>query len=627
MRPILVGFLFILLAVSAVAQTRPNIIVILADDMGYSDIGCFGSEIDTPNIDRIGLEGLRFTHFYNTGRCSPTRAALLTGHYAQRAGLGHLDEDWKLPGYLGYIADTSATLAEVLGSSGYQTFMSGKWHVGKAAQHQAPARGFQRVFHSPNGGGIYFTPFQFNRPLFLDDTEVAPGADFYSTDAFTDYALQFIDEALADPEGDPFFMYLPYIAPHFPLQAPADDVQKYLDRGTYANGWEPIRKARFAKQQLNGIALPNWSLSAEHNHVADWAGMSAAQRDRQEQVMATYAGMIDRLDQNVGRILAKLDAEGVADDTLILFCSDNGAEASASPFSSASIGDPVGGSGSSAKLGRSWANAANTPFRRFKSSNQEGGIVSPMVVRWPSGISRPPGEVERTPGHVIDLMATFVEIGGASYPGAPILPSDGVSLRPLFAPGGSIVRSAPLFFEHEGERAVVERGWKLHKTRKGAWSLFNLSSDPQEESNLAASDPARVSAMSSQWLAWAESSNVKLYPPRSQPFISTRVSKALAAEQGNIAGQITFTRTGRTRSSLTLALEVTGTATPGVDYAAIPDTVTIPSGSASTTLSITTIGDAENAPAKTVIICVKPKIHYNEPAQPATVTITDRSHL
>lgn len=530
----------------AVAAAAPNIVLILADDLGYSDLGCYGSEIQTPHLDSLAADGLRFRNFYNTGRCSPSRAALLTGRYQHQAGVGHLDEDWQLHGYRGFLNRESVTLAEVLQQAGYHTSMSGKWHLGRKRPHWPIDRGFDRMFSSPHGGGYYFRPFETaNRPLYLDETLVDldqwettdnNGQPFYSTDAFTTMGLEFIDEALAADK--PFFLYLSYIAPHFPLEAYRADVRKYLDHdhtttpptagtGTYENGYTPIRRFRLAKQKAaGGIAAGlngtngEWSLSPQHG--SSWKGGR-----EQERYMALHAAVIDRMDQQIGLVLNKLDNpdgdpgtdDSIADNTIVLFVSDNGGASSGGSTGRGSSGDPAYGSTSSkVRYGSSWANVSNTPFRRFKSSTQEGGIQTPFLIRWPNGITRPGNEVEATRGHFIDLLPTLLDSAGVRYPatyqGHAIQPAEGISLRPLFAPGGTVTRSAPLYFEHEGERALIDgEGWKLMSRHKAAWELYYLPHDPQELDDRAASESARVTTMAADWRAWAQAAHVKDYPP------------------------------------------------------------------------------------------------------------------
>mgnify|MGYP005842763403 CR=1 FL=1 len=489
---------------------RPNIVVILADDMGFSDIGCFGSEIPTPNLDRLAARGIRFTHFSNTARCSPTRASLLTGLYPHQAGMGHLDNMVKpgSRGYQGRLSEESATIAEVLRPAGYRTIMTGKWHLGQ--QHGTPPwqRGFERSLNS-QAGGIYF-PGQVgrkNQPLYLNGRAIpldSPelGNSWYSSDLWTKFGLNFIDEAVK--EKKPFFHYLAFCAPHFPLMAPQADIDRF--RGKYMAGWDRLREERYRRQIRMGLIDRRWPLTERPPDSPAWDSLDAKEKDRYDHMMAIYAAMVHRIDVNVGVLVEGLSRRGVLDDTLILFLSDNGGNAESGP-SGRYTGNPPGGPDSNVFLGMNWATLNNTPFRRYKHFTHEGGISTPLVAHWPRGIARElGGTFERTPGHVIDIMPTAVELAGAEYParlhGASILPMEGVSLAPAFA-GGSLTRRQPLFYNHEGNRGIRAGKWKLVAKHADPWELYDMEADRTEMNNLAAARPDLARRLADDYDAWA----------------------------------------------------------------------------------------------------------------------------
>jgi arylsulfatase A-like enzyme len=492
---------------------RPNIIVILVDDMGFSDVGCYGSEIPTPNLDALAANGLRFTQFYNTARCCPSRATLLTGLYAHQAGVGHMMEDKGVPGYRGFLNDRCVTIADVLRSAGYFTAATGKWHVGYHQETARPlTRGFDRFYGSQHGG-FYFQPAA-NRDVILNDkvlysSDNPPPAGWYSTDAWTDYGVKFIDEALAVRK--PFFLYLAHNAPHFPLQAPAEDIAKF--RGKYLIGWDKLRERRHDKQIELGVMDKAWSISPRPKEVNAWESLAAAERDRFDHIMAIYAAVVSHIDQSIGRLVSALRERGVLDNTLILFMSDNGGNAESGPDGTMK-GDPPGSAASTVFCGQSWATLENTPLRRYKHFNHEGGISTPLIAHWPAGIAAK-GELRSQPGHLIDIMPTCVDLSGATYPkhfqGRDILPLEGRSLRPAFA-DKPIDRDA-LFWEHEGNAAIRVSDWKLVRLgRNGPWELYDLKADRTELHNLAAEHPERVKDMAATWEAWAQRAQVKPYP-------------------------------------------------------------------------------------------------------------------
>src|SRR6185369_16285515 len=412
---------------AAAAPAKPNIIIILVDDMGFSDIGCYGSEIPTPNLDRLAAGGLRFTQFYNTGRCCPTRAALLTGLYSHQAGVGHMVEDGGLPGYRGFLNDRCVTIAEVLRDAGYFTAMTGKWHVGTPPDKWPRQRGFDR-FYGSEAGGFYFRPIQ-GRKVISDDTVLytaqnPPPDGWYSTDAWTDYGIQFIDEALAARK--PFFLYLAHNAPHFPLQAPPEDIAKF--RGKYKIGWDKLREQRHAKQIQIGIVDKAWPMSPRPEEVKAWEQLTPAEQDRFDHLMALYAACVEHMDRSVGRLVDALKQRGALDNTLILFLSDNGGNAESGANGRLEGSGTPGSADSTVYCGQSWATLENTPLRRYKHFNHEGGIATPLIAHWPARI-KDAGQLREQPGHLVDLMATCVDVGGAKYPtefkGKPIQPMEG----------------------------------------------------------------------------------------------------------------------------------------------------------------------------------------------------------
>lgn len=495
------------------AAARPNILIILVDDMGYSDLGCYGSEIPTPNLDRMGAEGLKFTQFYNTGRCCPTRASLLTGLYPHEAGIGHMMENRGAPGYIGHLNDHCVTIGQVMHDAGYFTCMTGKWHVGQHAGVLPSNRGFDRSLNAPVGGYYYA---EGNRDqLYLDGTKMANDdprlpKNWYSTDLWTDWGIKFIDEGHAAKK--PWLWYLAYNAPHYPLQAPQDEIAKF--RGKYKIGWDELRLQRHAKQIDLGLLDKAWALSPRPDAVKPWDELTAKEQDRFDHIMAVYAACIAHVDTDVGRLLAALKERGELDNTLIMFLSDNGANAESGPHGRLDGRTPYGSVFSNVWEGQSWATLSNTPLRRYKHFNHEGGIATPLIVHWPARISAK-GEYRQQPGHVIDIMATCVDVGQAKYPsefnGKNISPMEGKSLVPAFD-DKPIERDA-IYWEHEGNAAIRVGDWKLVRAGyKGPWELYNLKADRTELHDLAATEPERSKELLAKWTAWAERTHVFPYP-------------------------------------------------------------------------------------------------------------------
>ncbi|MFT5131414.1 MAG: arylsulfatase A-like enzyme [Rhodothermales bacterium] len=515
---------FVAVSLTAVALAgKPNIVILFADDMGYSDIGCYGSEIRTPNLDALAANGLRFSQFYNTGRCCPSRASIMTGLYSHQAGVGHMTRDEKRPGYRGQLGFDTVTIPEVLRTAGYRTMMSGKWHLGWADNNNPNTRGFDRFYGTRGYIDSYFTTIR-RTEMYLDDKMVIPVTEkpvnqlfpdrlWYTTDVFTDYAMHFIDESLEMEK--PFFLYLAYNAPHFPLHTKPEDLAKY--RGSYKKvGWNRLRQQRLDRLLQLGLIDKGTALSPQTS--PDWDSLSEADQDLLDFKMSLYAGIIDNLDQNIGRVVKKLKDSGQLDNTLIFFLSDNGASAERGVLGlrghDAGIANwqawgRKGGWTSSYGLG--WANLSNVPFHMYKQFNHEGGISTPLIVHWPAGLKATGGITHQT-GHLIDIMATCVDVAGAEYPetnkGQAIQPMAGKSLRPVLE-GGSI-GERKLFWEHQGNRAVRDDKWKLVAVKDQDWELIDIEADRSELNDLSTQHPEIAQRLEKEWLAWAVRVNAKL---------------------------------------------------------------------------------------------------------------------
>ena len=531
--------------VVAAPQTKPNIVLILADDLGWSDIGCYGGEIQTPNLDALAKGGVRFTQFYNSARCCPTRASLLTGLYPHQAGVGAMSNDRgpQFPGYRGTLQPDTVTLAEVLREAGYRTYMVGKWHLHNQQDVKPTDRGFDEFYGMLGGFNSCWEekPFYTRWPegrtprAYTSSKDGQPGT-FYSTDAFADYALDFIGEARK--ENKPFFLYLAFNAPHFPLHAHDSDIAKY-EAMYFAKGWDAIREERLARQKELGLMPKDLMLTPRsgvppksHAKPSPYAGKdnpawSSLPEDRRRDLarrMAVYAAMVDRLDLAVGRVVSDLKQHNQLDNTLILFLSDNGAcwewdplgfDVSSSPKNILHTGDDlktVGGPGSYISYGSAWANAGNTPWRLYKHFSHEGGIRTPLIVHWPAGLTAR-GDFRTQTGHIIDVMPTLVAVSGAKYPaerkGVKIQPMEGRSLLPALE-NRPLQRDAPLFFEHEGSRAVRDGKWKLVSLSGDAWELYDLETDPTEMNNLITRQSAKAQELIQQWETWARRCHVEV---------------------------------------------------------------------------------------------------------------------
>lgn len=510
-------------AAGAAGAERPNIIVMLADDMGFSDLGCYGSEIATPNIDGLAAGGVRFTHFRNTARCCPSRTSLLTGLYAHQAGVGQMvNPRPSLPGYQGDLNQSCVTIAQVLKGSGYQTMLSGKWHVtpNNGDRHNWPLqRGFDRFYGIIAGAANYYRPWTLTRDNAAEEPE---GADYYLTDAIGENAARYIEDAAKRPE--PFFLYTAFTSPHWPLHAFESDIERH--KGRYREGWDALRAERHRKQIGMGLVDAKWGITPRDEEVPAWK--DAPDQEWQQRRMEVYAAQIDRMDRNVGRILEALKRSGREENTLILVLADNGGCAEELPAGRKNAngpeksreGRPVrygntpavmpGAEDTFASYGVAWANASNTPFRRYKHWVHEGGIASPLIARWPKGIGKG-GRTVHESGHIIDTMATCVDVAGASYPesnnGKKILPMEGRSLAPAFH-GGKVTRTDGLYWEHEGNRAMVDGRYKLVSRYPNRWELYDLEADRCEMRDLSAAEPARLANMTARYESWAKRCNV-----------------------------------------------------------------------------------------------------------------------
>ncbi|MBI9017822.1 MAG: arylsulfatase [Phycisphaerae bacterium] len=488
---------------------KPNIILIMADDMGYSDIGCFGSEINTPNLDNLANNGLRYTNFYNAARCCPTRASLLTGLYPHQTGLGWMTAaDGGRPGYRGQINNKCVTIAEALKSYKYNTYMSGKWHValdkhldGSNKENWPCQRGFEKFFGTICGGGNYFAPQHLKRNN--EPIEEFPD-DFYYTDAISDNASQFIKDHNTD---NPFFMYVAYTSPHWPLHAKKQDIAKYA--GKYVHGWDKLRQSRYEKMIEMGIIDKSWALSDRDKGINEWEKLAPEKQKDMAQRMAIYAAQIDSMDQGIGQIINTLKDKNQLDNTIIFFLADNGGCAEYISWGKTDL-DSMGTEESFESYRKPWANASNTPFKLYKHYTHEGGISTPLIVHWPNGIKHK-NQLRRQPSHIIDIMATCIDVSGTKYPtrynGNDIIPFEGKSLKSTF--DNTPFPSRPIFWEHESNRAIQLDNYKLVARDKDTpWQLYNLAKDRTETNNLSREMPEKVEQLNKLWQAWAKRCDV-----------------------------------------------------------------------------------------------------------------------
>lgn len=512
----------------AAPPSRPNIVLIMADDMGYSDIGCYGGEIKTPHLDKLARGGIRFTQFYNTGRCCPTRASLLTGLYPHEAGLGHMVYGDKGPGYHPYLNQQCVTIAEVLRQAGYRTLMTGKWHVGHRKGQWPTDRGFEKFygihihvdsyFKVLNGCPVYHNDQLVIPPTASPENTLHPEQPWYTTDVFTDWSLKFLEEGQDDRR--PFFLYTAYNAPHWPLEAPDENIARY--RGKYAAGWDALRAEKLARMKQLGLVSEETTLSP--SECPEWSSLT--EQDRREIAFRReiYAAQIERMDQNIGRILTKLRQLDQLENTLVLFLSDNGCCAEGGLYgyrwgqnTSQNFDQWRMRSGRSSSQGEAWSNASNTPFRMHKRWVHEGGIATPLIAYWPGTITRG-GVLSHQVGHVIDLMATCVDVANADYPATrkdkPLKPLPGRSLLPNLR-DPTLSQQRTLYWEHETHSAIRQGDWKLvtlDATSEDTWELYDMSLTRTETHNVAKDHPERVRRMRQQWSEWASKVNVLPWP-------------------------------------------------------------------------------------------------------------------
>ena len=516
---------------------QPNFILILNDDMGFSDIGCYGGEVQTPNLDALAANGLRYTQFYNTARCCPSRASLLTGLYPQQADVGDMVSDDEIDGYRGDLNPNTVTIAEALKTGGYAAYMSGKWHVSNNVKPEGPKhswpnqRGFDDFYGIITGAANYYQP----RTLTYNNEPVKPeGDDYYFTDAISESAARQIRDHAGQKDGRPFFQYVAYTAPHWPLHAFEEDVAKY--KGRFDAGWDQLRKERLERMVDMGIIHENWKLSARDPEVAAWDDQP--RKEWEARRMEVYAAQIDRMDQGIGRIVDTLKETGQFDNTVIVFLADNGGCAEELGGGSESWvkrlverapyvgtletrdGRPVrfgntpdiipGGEDTYCSYGLPWANVSNTPFRFYKHWIHEGGISTPFIVHWPAGL-KAKGELRHQPAQLPDVMATCLDIAGVDYPrqyqGKPVKPLEGVSMVPTFTnqPHGR----ETLYWEHHGNRGVRQGKWKLvarqdENNSSGPWELYDMGEDRSELHDRATDYPEVVETLKGLYFAWAE---------------------------------------------------------------------------------------------------------------------------
>ena len=519
MRPtilILLSALLLWNCTSTEKDERPNIVLIMVDDMGYSDIGCYGGEIPTPHIDNLAENGVRFSSFYNTARCCPTRASLMTGLFPHQTGVGQMTnspkgdtyKNWGTEGYQGYLNKKCVTMAEVLKTAGYHTYMTGKWHLGYHAEDRWPLqRGFDKYYGCIPGACSYFRPSGKRGLTLMNEQLPPPDSNYYTTDAFTDYAIKFIEE---QEDEAPFFLYLAYTAPHWPLHAKDDDIEKFV--GKYMNGWDNVRDERLKRQLEMGLFGSNANLAARDERVRPWSEVADTQKIKSDYRMAVYAAQVYSMDYNVGKLVQHLKDAGKYDNTLIIFLSDNGAcaemydEFGSKPDSYINKVDYSG----AVSYGIGWANASNAPFYEYKVRTYEGGISAPLIAHWPKGITEQKGKITHNVNYLIDIAPTFYELAGASYPatfhnGNSIHPLKGVSLVPVFKNGKGDEHEY-MFWEHANNCAIRKGDFKAVKRVKDeTWQLFNIAEDRAEQNDIAAEHPEIVKELNEKWYEWANS--------------------------------------------------------------------------------------------------------------------------
>ena len=548
----------LLLLASAAHGKQPNIVLIMADDMGYSDIGCYGSEIKTPVLDKLAANGLRYTQFYNTSRCCPTRAALLTGLYSHQAGIGLMEGDRGWPAYRGSLNKRCVTIAEALEGAGYRNYMAGKWHVARNKNPKGDIsawpmqRGFDRFYGTITGAGSFYDP----ATLCRGNTYITPENDpeykpksYYYTDAISDHAATFIANHNEDKKtaANPFFLYVSYTCAHWPMHAPEEDIAKY--KGVYDKGYPPVREARYKKAIEMGVIDEKWPMSKG----LDWEKFEHKEWDIR--CMEVYAAMTERMDRGIGKIVAELKEQNLLENTMVIYLQDNGGcaegygRANNSHQKERFKFKPLGKDGLQTKIwppmqtrdgrfvrsgpetmpgaedtfvayGPGWANASNTPFRGYKHDPYEGGIGTPFIVHWPKGIAKERhGKVVHDAAHLIDLMPTFVEAGGGRYPKKydehEIQPMEGVSMIPTLA-GKKLERKAPLGFEHHGNLGFRDGKWKIvsmyRRDQERKWELYDMEKDRTEQHDLGKERPDKLKSMVAAWQSWADRVGVQPWP-------------------------------------------------------------------------------------------------------------------
>ena len=517
---LLYGISFLLVMISAAASfmlltagkpykvaQRPNIIFIMADDMGYSDIGCYGGEVNTPNLDQLAANGIKLKSFYNNARCCPTRASLLTGQYPHTVGMGLMvtNQGAKInPGsYQGFLNDQYPTIAEELKKAGYSTYMTGKWHVGEREQHWPLTRGFEHYFGLISGANSYYEiiPQEIGKRHVVEDSKEfeIPKEGFYMTDAFTDHAIQYMNAQKANQPNKPFFLYMAYTAPHFPMHALEEDVVKYMK--LYEQGWDVTREKRYAKMTKLGLIDSRYKLTERTAGIPAWD--NATDKKTWVRKMAVYAAMIDRMDQNIGKMISALKKNGQYENTMIIFLSDNGG--CAESVSNRNFNDTtklIGQRGSYVTYDEPWANVSNTPFKKYKHFMHEGGMITPCIIQWPAGIKPKPGYSNEI-GHVIDLLPTGLELAGVTPKDLP-----GESLSYVW--NGKKPSAKTYCWEHEGNQAIRKGNWKLVKDLEDpAWELYDLSKDPCETKDLAKKNSQLVIDMMNEYAAWSKKVGVQ----------------------------------------------------------------------------------------------------------------------
>ncbi|OAM91030.1 arylsulfatase [Termitidicoccus mucosus] len=501
---------------------RPNIVLILADDLGYSDLGCYGSEISTPNLDRLAQNGIRATQFYNQARCCPTRAALLTGRYPHQVGIGDMIDDYAAatraaansPAYQDHLAMNSPTIAEVLRTAGYTTLMSGKWHLGKRPEEWPVRRGFDRSFVQIDGAMNYYGGDSGNGPrarMAIDDKPWTPPRDgFYSTDAFAEHAIEFVNETIKNKSAKPFFLYLPFNAPHWPLQAPEDEIAKY--KGKYDIGWHAVRTQRLARMKQLGIIANSQDMAAtDRGNNKPWDKLTDKERAEWARRMEIYAAQVEHMDRCIGKLLDKLTRLGVEKNTLVIFISDNGGAAEDPNRSNKNVA--IGHRDSFRGYARPWASVSNTPWKRHKTTAYEGGISTPLIACWPAGIDTANnGKLVREPAHIIDLLPTFIVLSGAEYPANASGKPEGKNILAMLR-GGTGNPDRIFCWEHEGNRGIRKGKWKLvsspasgpaGKAKESEWELYDMENDRIESRNLAKERPAVVKDLKIAYDHWAK---------------------------------------------------------------------------------------------------------------------------